>query len=179
MFDFTGWPERKKLETFEFDLSTGSCGDIKLGGHIDALKPWGRPIFSAIGCSLDYRESGIMVKLVDLNEHYIASFLCYLRPVVFAPKPDFNVCPLQLKVPEKSKPVQIKPGSGKPALHALLGVAPVIGGNPAHGMCLGFKFPGAWVNFDYGDKNDFNFLTITRDIGFYVNRSQWPGLEKK
>lgn len=179
MFDFTGWPDRKKLETFEFDLSTGSCGDIKLGGHIDALKSWGRPIFSAIGRSLDYRESGIMVKLDNLNEPYISGFLCYLRPMVFRPKPDFDVCPLQLKVPGKSAPVKIKPGLGKPTLHSLLDVYPVVGGNPAHGMCLGFRFPGAWVNIDYGHDNDYSYLTITRDIDFYVDRKQWPGLGKK
>lgn len=174
MFDFTGWPERKKLEVFEFDLSTGSCGDIKLGGHIDALRPWGRPIFSAIGRALDYRESGVMVKLTDLKEPYIASFLCYLRPTVFSPKPDFDACPLRLKIPGKSESVKIKPGSGMSTLQALLGVAPVIGANPVHGMCLGFKFPGAWVNFDYGDNNDYYFLTITSDIEFYVDRKQWP-----
>lgn len=54
-----------------------------------------------------------MVKLVNLNEPYIASFLCYLRPAVFRPKPDFDVCSLRLKVPGKSEPVKIKPGSGQ------------------------------------------------------------------
>jgi hypothetical protein len=177
MMDFKDWSDRVKLETFEFDLNDGSCGNIRIGSHIDCLKPWGRPIYSAIGRSLDYRESGIMVQLDTPEDPYIAGFRCYLRPQVFRPKPDFDVCPLRLKIPGRSNLITIKPGWGLATLEGVLGVYPVIGANPAHGMQLGFKFPGAWLNFDFGDERDYSYLTITRNIDFYVPSNISPPLK--